>query len=235
ASFALYWRRSADLARRTRWWPAPRRRHVAVIEEGLSIRPYVQLLNTSAWTMYASDFDPERSHAELAAYLLAHGDRMAVSGEVATAAMHTAAWWLDRTDEECDAFTAAAARSFRPDAAAVQAIATALPWLRQLRHETLRPPGIVSPHRPIPSTGLLVPRTLEAEPAGLVACWKDVAEKTLARYRAAWRSSGAAEAAALCEWLAADAPPLLVTGERGRIVWDPDTPERLGALRAAIK
>jgi len=57
ASFALYWKRSAALARRTRWWPAPRLRHVAVVGDAFSVRPYVQLLNTSAWTLYESDFE----------------------------------------------------------------------------------------------------------------------------------------------------------------------------------
>jgi hypothetical protein len=41
--------------------------------------------------------------------------------------------------------------------------------------------------------------------------------------------------AAVVEWLATDAPPLLVTAERGRVVWDPEHPERVGALRAALK
>jgi len=43
---------------------------------------------------------------------------MAVSGEVTTAALHTAAWWLERSDAECDAFAGAARRATRPDAAA---------------------------------------------------------------------------------------------------------------------
>jgi hypothetical protein len=34
-----------------------------------------------------------------------------------------AAWWLERTDEECVAFAAAAARATRPDAAGFRAIA----------------------------------------------------------------------------------------------------------------
>jgi hypothetical protein len=235
AAFSLYWRRSEALARRTSWWPAPRRRHVAIVGDPLSVRPYVQLLNTSAWTLYDADFDPERSHAELAAYLFALGDRMALSGEVATAAMHAAAWWLERSDAECEAFANAAARSSRPDAAGLQAIAAALPWLRRLRHETLKPPVIASPHRPIPATGLLVPRDIEAEPLALVARWKTVAEDTLARYRSACRCPGKTDAGALCDWLTADAPPLLVTSVGGRIVWDPEAPDRIGALRTELK
>jgi hypothetical protein len=208
---------------------------VAIVGEPLSVRPYVQLLNTGAWMLYDADFDPERSHPELAAYLLALGDRMALSGEVATAAIHAAAWWLERTDEECDAFARAAGSSSRPDAAGLRAVAASLPWLRRLRHETLKPLVIASPHRSIPATGLLVPPEVEAEPPALVARWKTVAEDTLARYRSACRSSGAAETRALCDWLTADAPPLLVTSAGGRIIWDPEVPSRLGGLRAELK
>ncbi len=234
-SFQLYWSRSAALAGRTRTWVAPRIRHVAIVDEPTSVRPYVQLLNTSAWLLYASDFDPERSDPELAAYLFAHGDRMALTGEVTLAALHNAVWWFDRTEDECAAFATAAARSSRPDAAGFVAVANALPWLRRLRHETLDPPLVVSPHRSIPGTGLLVPQALEHEPRGLVDAMTAAARQAVDTYRRAWSTSPDAEIAALVQWLATDAPPLLVTAERGRVVWDPDHPDRVGAMRSASK
>src|SRR5262249_51560762 len=107
AGFARYWERSASLARPTTAWPPPRRRHVAVVREPLGVRPYASLLNTSAWLLYDSDVDPARSDPELLACLLAHGDWMAQTGEVAYAALRGAAWWLERSDEECAAFAAA--------------------------------------------------------------------------------------------------------------------------------
>ena len=234
-SFALYWTRSAELAARTRTWMPPRIRHVAVVGEGDAVRPYAQLLNTSAWTMYAVDFDPEASDPELAAYLLAHGDRMAIAGEVTLVALHSAAWWLVRSDDECAAFTAAAERSTRPDADGLRAIAAALPWLRRLKHETLDPPRIVSPHRAIPGTGLLVPRALEHEPRTLVDAWRTAARQALDAYGRRWRASPAAAVEATVQWLASDVPPVLVTAERGRIVWDPEHPERHGTLRTILK
>jgi hypothetical protein len=234
-AFALYWSRSSMLASRTRTWMPPRLRHVALVYEPTTVRPYVQLLNTSAWTLYASDFDPALSHSEFAAYLFAHGDRMALSGEVTLAALHNAAWWFERSDDECAAFAAAAARSTRPDAAGFQALASALPWLRRLRHETLNPPLIVSPHRAIPGTGLLVPQALEHEPRALVDGWATAAQHAMLVYKTAWQASSARAITDVCEWLAGDAPPLLVTAERGRIVWDPEHPDRLGAFRTALK
>src|SRR5436853_6904255 len=50
-AFALYWSRSAALAARMRTWMTPRIRHVAVVDDPTSVRPYVQLLNTSAWML----------------------------------------------------------------------------------------------------------------------------------------------------------------------------------------
>ena len=235
AAFSLYWARGTALASRTRHWLAPRRRHVAVVRDPRAVRPYVHLLNTSAWLLYACDLDPARSHAELVAYLLVHGDRTAATGEVTAAAVETASWWLERTDAECDAFATAAAQSPRPDGDAFRALATALPWLRRLRHETVRPSIAGTPHRPIPGTGLLVPRPLEAEPPALVRTWTAVARRTLADYRAAWRGADPAATEVLCDWLAADVPPLLVTGAGNRIVWDPEAPDRLTALRAELR
>jgi hypothetical protein len=125
--FGRYWSRAASLARRATGWPPPRRRHVAVVREPLAVRPYASLLNTSAWLLYAADVDPARSDPEFLAALLAHGDWMASTGEVAYAAVRGAAWWLERSDPECDAFAAAAERSTRPDAAASRALVVAAP------------------------------------------------------------------------------------------------------------
>ncbi|MCW5891311.1 MAG: hypothetical protein KIT14_12275 [bacterium] len=214
----------------------PRRRHLAVVTgDALAVRPYAQLLNTSAWLLYEADVDPATSDPELLAWLLALGDRMAATGEVTLAAVQTAAWWLERSDAECAAFAAAARRSTRPDADAVRATADAVPWLRRLAHETLRPPALLGAHRPVPGTGLLVPAHLETEPPALVARWTTVARSTVAAFQGRWRVRDPAVTAALLDWLAGDAPPLLVVGERGRIVWDPATPDRLGPLRAVLR
>src|SRR5262249_18924146 len=153
AGFARYWERSASLARRTATWPPPRRRHVAVVRQPRGVRPWVQLLNTSAWLVYASDLDPTCSDAEFLAFLLAHGDWMAQTGEVAFAAVRGAAWWLERSDDECAAFAAAAARSTPPDAAAWRALADALPRLRPLRPQAPPPPPVLSPRPAVPRTG----------------------------------------------------------------------------------
>ena len=235
AAWTRYWQRSADLARRTRTWPVPRRRHVAVVTQPDAVRPYVQLLNTSAWLVYAADVDPAISDPEFLAFVLALGDRMTRTGEVTTAPVQAAAWWLERNDDECAAFAAAASRSTRPDAAAYVAVADALEWLRRVHHAELHPPIPATPVRPIPDTGLLVPAPIEAEPPRLVGTWKRIAAGVIADYHARWRRSDPGLVTNLCEWLAAEAPPLLVVAEPDRIVWDPETSDRIGAVRGVLK
>jgi hypothetical protein len=78
-----------------------------VVGDPLSVRPYAQLLNTSAWMLQAADLDPATLHPELLAYLLAAGDWMALTSEVSGTAVRTGLWWPERTDAECTAFAAA--------------------------------------------------------------------------------------------------------------------------------
>jgi hypothetical protein len=233
--FRAYWERGAALAARTRTWPPPRLRHVAVVAgEPLAVRPYVQLLNTSAWMLYAADLDPATSHSELLAYLLAVGDRLAISGQVGAAAVQTALWWLERSDEECAAFASAAQRSTRPDADALRAVAAALGWLRRLHHDPLRRPAVVAQYRRVPGTGLLVSPGLMEEPPALAERCDTVAAGVLAAYRTRQHQPGGARAGELCTWLASAAPPFLVMAGT-HVLWDPERPERVGALRRALE
>jgi hypothetical protein len=158
AAFGLYWDRAAALARKTPIRP-PRRRSIAVLRDGARVRPYASLLNTSAFVLHESDLDPERSHPELAAYALLAGDRMVETGEVTRVVLDLAPYWLERSPAEVRAFAAAAAASISSDGSMFRLVADALPWLRELRHETLRPPRM-GRHRLVPGTGLLVPRRL---------------------------------------------------------------------------
>jgi hypothetical protein len=210
-AFTRYWHRTSDLAARVAGWAPPRLRHIAVLDPPDAVHPYAQLLNASAWTLYSADLDPDRSHPELVAYLLAHGDRMTTTGEVTMAALHNAAWWRERSDAECAAFATAAAASIRPDADAFRALAGALGWLRR-------------PHR-------------DDEPAAtaLSERWATVARAAVATYEARWRGSDLAAQNALLDWLAGTAPPLLVVAGDGRVLWDPHAAARVAALRAELK
>lgn len=213
----------------------PRLRHVGVLHDAWSVRPYVQILNTSAWLLDDSDLDPEVSTSEFLAYLLVHGDRMAITGEVTRAALLNAAYWIGRTDAECQSFSAAAARSRRPDGDAFRTLSAALPWLRQVSHETLRPPQLVSAYRSIPDSGLFVRNDLAEQPPALVEEWASIANRTVAQFRARQSNADATHVARLCQWLATERPRLLVCGQRDRILWDPEAPERTARLRNELK
>jgi hypothetical protein len=232
AAFALYWRRATALAGIAGLRP-PRRRSIAVVRGGAELRPYAPLLNTSTWTVYESDLDPERSHAELIAYALVRGDRMAETGEVTRAALDLAVYWIGRNDAETRAFTAAARASESPEGPEFRLVADALPWLRELRHEKLRPPR-VGQHRAIPGTGLLVPRRHESRPDELVERGRARAHEAVARFHARFRTPGGPALRRLAEWLADESPPLLVTAAHGRIVWDPVSPGRSELLAEAL-
>jgi len=235
-ALALYWERSSALAQRSRAWPAPRLRHVALVRDSGAVRPYAQMLNTSAWTLYAGDVDPLTSNPELAAYLLVHWDHMAVTGEVTMAAVHSAAYWFDRSDAECAAFAAAVERSQRPDAEALRAVARSTVWLRQLRHESLRPPPPASAarYRTIPNTGLMVPIALERDPPELVERWRATARDAVVRFHRQWKQPDAAAAGQLLAWLESERPPLLVAHDE-RILWSPEEPRQVGALRQRLR
>jgi len=231
AAFGLYWSRSTGLARRVRSWPPPRLRHIAVLREPLSIHLYAQLLNTSAWTLYESDLDPAGSHAEFAAYLLAHGDRMALTGEVTTAALLNAAWWTERSGAECARFAAAAASSTRPDAGAFQALAAAVPWLRRIQHAGTR--GAANAQRSRTGAAPWVPAPHRAAARQLVDDWTTAAHAAVAAYAARWSGIDAKAVAALADWLARSAPSVLIS-RRGAVLWDPAASADLGRLRAAL-
>jgi hypothetical protein len=232
--FALYWSRLEELARRCRELSPPRLRNVGVVHDPAAVRPYTSILNTSTLTLYASDLDPARSDPELVAYVLAHGDRVADVGEVTLAAVHLAPWWFERSVAERDAFRTAAFAATRPDAAVYRAIADALPWLRELRHAQLRPPRTPGGHRPIPGTGLLVPRAHEHEPDALVAACRTGARDALGGFLARYRDPDPDAAHELVRWLVNEAPPLVVTGRGGAILWDPDRAADTSAVAAAI-
>lgn len=230
AGLDRYWTRYEDLATHARYLRPPRLRNVGVVRESASVRPYSQILNESTCTLYIEDLDPRSSHAEFVAYLLALGERMAETGEILRAAIHLAPWWFDRTDEEKDAFVAAARRSTRPDAALYRAIADAVPWLAQLRHRRLRPPRKGGGHREIPGTGLLVPRAVEREPDRLLSRVQAEASRNLGSFQERYRGDDEGTVAELARWLTDDRPPVVVTDGRRSIVWDPDAAPDPSAL-----
>lgn len=57
AALPRYWERCERLASRSRAWPHPRIRNIAIVDPSTAIPPYVQLLNTSTWTLFDCELD----------------------------------------------------------------------------------------------------------------------------------------------------------------------------------
>lgn len=231
--FATYWARAGVLARRASPWPPPRRRHAAIVTgDPLAVPLDVPVLNHNAWLLFADDLG-EHGSPELVAWLLAVADWASLTGELSMAPVRAAAWWILTPEEAEASFARGAQASTRPDAGSLRAVAESIPWLRRLGHVSLRPPRD-APGRPIPGTGLRVPPELEPEPPRLASACAEAVRDALARRRAAFRAPPGRAVAALGDWLRETRPPLLVAAGRERLVWDPEQPEALDALTAAL-
>jgi hypothetical protein len=232
--FAKYWERGSALIAATGAWPSPRVRNIGIARDALTLRPYAQVLGTSTWTLYECDLDPASSHAELVAYVLALGDWMAMTGEVTQAGVRSAMWWATTDEPARRAFCEAAARSTRPDADSLRAVASALPWIDGLRHRVMRPPQAADRCREIPGTGILVPDAIEAEPQKLVDVFGANALAAVKTHRSGWKGNAATEIEVLCRWLTTESPLVVVTDETGRPLWDPDDAAITDRLERAL-
>ena len=236
-AFRLYRARVAALAARApqHWFP-PRLQHVCVVTAPRRVRPYFQPLNKCSWLLQATDFDPEISTVEFATYQFVHAERMGLLQEVTQTAVWNLAYWLERNDAEIAAFCDGCARSPRPDAAGFRALAEAMPWIRRLHHRTVRPPRVVTPEPPVElaHTGLLMPRAQQPQLDHLVRRWTLAAQSAMEAFHATYARRGRDRAGELCAWLGEHRPSVLVTGGDGRVVWDPERPTEMRAIRAAL-
>ncbi len=229
-SVALYCSRSESISARTEAWPKPRIRNLGIAESDSGVRPYAQVLNTSTWTIYDCDVDPEISHEELAAYVLALADWMSMTGEVSEVPMRSAAWWIECGQGDVQSFVEAASCSKRPDAEMLCAVAESTSWLSLLHHRDLKPAPEQTVVRGIPGTGLQVAANIEAGPPELVERCRRSALSAVDAYRRRWQGHDDSRVASLLEWLAASRPMLVVAGDSGRTLWDCAEPQRTDEL-----
>lgn len=244
---ATYWQRATELYQRApdSWFP-PRLQHLCIVLDPERVRPYTQPFHESSWVVYASDFDPAVSNVEHATYQLLHAERLGTSRDMAMAVICAMSYWLLRDDAEVEAFATACHRSPRPDAAAFRRLAEALPWVRTLYHDPLRrPPAELRPSlRRVAEAGLWVPAELQPRLRALVPALRDDAAAVMERYLAAMASAPATDPAValaagpvehVCDWLENARPRVQVTDEHGAVLWDPDAPHELSALRRALE
>lgn len=246
-AYATYWERATELhARAPETWFPPRRQNLAVVLRPEHTRPYYQPFHKSSWMLYASDFDPSTSNLEHATYQLLHAERLSTSRDIAMAIICGMSYWLLSSDEQIEAFGEAAAASPRPDARAFQRLADAMPWVRALVHDPLRPPASTeagSALRPIREAQLYVTPEQASALQALVPRLRQDAAAVMERYLEATATAPATDIAIalapspadhVCRWLSEHRPPLLVVDERDQTLWDPKAPRDTAALRAAI-
>lgn len=228
AGLALYWERATELAEQTPTWPSPRIRNLGVVTQPELLRPFAQVLNTSTWTLYATDLQPEHSNPELIAYLLALGDWMAMTGEVTQAPLRSAAWWITATPAAKADLARAASSGTSPDAASLIATAEALSWIDELQHRDLTPalkngngtPEPASEFREVPGTGLFVPLALAEKPVAWVGACRQSAIIAVESFRNAWPRASGSSVKQFCQWIEAERPTVVLHGNEREVIWD---------------
>lgn len=214
------------------WFP-PRKQNICVVVDAERTRPYYLPFNKASWLVYADDFAPDES-PELAIYLLLHTERLCLTQSPTAAVAHNLGYWLQRSEAEIAGFASGAERSRRPDAEAFRALAQAQAWIGALHHPTLRPLA-GAPDEPlgrIPNTGLLASRAMQPHLIELVRAFRETTAEVARRYFAAWEGEPAPER--VTGWLREAAPRVLVTGESGAVLWDPDAPGDVAAANEAL-
>ncbi len=235
-AFRSYQRWSSDLsALAPAYWPPPRVQHVCVVTAPKRVRPYFQPFNKNSWLMYASDFRPETSSVDFAAYLFLHAERMGLLREIEPTLIANLGCFLTLEPDEVDRLVDGCRRTTRPDAPAFRALADAIPSILRLHHETLKPPLVAGlGAMPIPNTGVIVDVAEQPAITAVHRAWVEAALDVLLRHRAAHAQPAADRGERIVAWLARERPPLIVTGAEWRMLWDPEMPDDLDPLRAAL-
>lgn len=236
-AFALYWRRARELAALApRFWLPPRAQNVCVALDPVRVRPFFQPLGRSSCLLEHGDFLPGTSSLEFATYQLFHVERQNLLQQVVPALLHDLGYWLVRSRAERDDFRAGCRRARDGQAQGWRALARALEWIPQCFHESLKPPPAAyeEPLVTIPGTGFLVLQRFQGESDELQRKWREAAEQRTKDYFAAHASCRDGDAQELVAWLRSERPLVLVTGQKGEILWDPQRPEHTERVHSEL-
>jgi len=241
ASFARVHRMATALAAAAPdVYPPPRLSNIALLADSHQGHPYFRPFIGMSLVLYATDFDPESSSIEHAAYQLIVAERLGQTKRAGLAALEALPYLSSLSAEATADFCTGAARSKRPDAEAARLVAAALPVLL----DKLRCDGLVEDRKPpsgyarIKGTPLVVSLDVVPVIQGLVkrldAIAVEVAEQHYTRQRA--RTADLPSASdRLLAYLNHSCPRLLIVdGPNGRLLWDPQKPAELTAIAAAI-
>ncbi len=215
----------------------PRLTNVMVVRDAETTRPYFQPFVQMCSVVYATDLDPAQSSAEHAAFQLLVAERLGQLRRYGLALLASLPLLLSLTPEQAAGFTRGACLSERPDRATSHRLAELLPSLRA----NLVAEGAGLEGEPpegygrVRGTTLAALRTFAPELAALGKLAEGAATSVACAYlerQAA--ASGRHEDEAVAR-LERERPLVLVTAESGEILWDPERPAEVAALRAALE
>ncbi len=234
-ALVLYRERVADLFARARdsWFP-PRRQNLCIITAPAATRPYCQPFDHASWPLYLSDFDPRTSSLEHAVFQIVHTERLGITRHLGRTFVAGLSWFLVRTPAELTDFAEGCARSTRPDTAAFRVLADALPWIGELRHDSLAPPAadageLMSFER------LLVPEALGARLLELCQRFDAETQHAIERYRAEQRRPLGLIPPQPRAWLQEHRPHVVLVDGDGRTLWEPAQPHASEEIDAALQ
>lgn len=233
--FALWWSRAEELQKKApRAWLAPRVQIVAVATQPL--RPFFQPIHGASWLVYRDDFEPEVASEERGVFAFVLAEHMGWLAQILPGYLASLSYFLLRSEEELARFRADCERLRRPDAGAWKAVAGLLEHLRGAHHPELRPRVLQGPPElELAGSGLAFPQEKRHPVEGFVRRLKQELERTVQTHYGRFAARGPEPLARFLAWLAEERPELLVTGERGALLWDPRTPADTGRLQSALR
>tara|TARA_B100000315_G_C14587773_1_gene594031 strand:- start:3024 stop:4745 length:1722 start_codon:yes stop_codon:yes gene_type:complete len=235
-AFSTYWTRALGLHEKApRFWFPPRVQHVCIVTKPHCIRPYYLPFNNNSWALHASDFDPSFSTLEFATYQFFHVERMALLQEIGPASLAAnISYFLTLSPKQLRDFSLGCRKTSRPDAKGFRTLAEAMSWIQKLYHEQIKRPTRALPRaRVMRETGLILPSNLVNKMEHLLQSWLHCASNVIQQYRKTYTRLSV-QKTKISTWLSEIQPPLLVTGNKGKILWDPDAPEDTAALQASL-
>ncbi len=219
AMIAAYSNRAAQLGQSSAQWFHPRIQHLCLVTNGVTTRPYFQPFHGSSWLLYLDDISESTSSIELSIFLLFQAERQYLQQQIGASLMSNLGYFLILTQTQIDDFCAGCRRSTRPDAAAYQALAEAMPMVRSLHHELFKQPQQVLPGYQRLANGLIATAAQQQQLAALQQQWIGSVESVVSLHRSVNQIPSARSGQALMVWLESQAPHLVLAGEEGELLW----------------
>ncbi|NKI36564.1 hypothetical protein HFP89_15440 [Wenzhouxiangella sp. XN79A] len=219
AMITAYCTRARTLAGASRQWFPPRVQHLCLVRDGVRTRPYFQPFHASSWLLYSDDIAEATSSLEFAIFLLFQAERQYLQQQVGASLLTNLPYLLILNAEQLADFLEGCRRTTRPDAEGYRALAEALPWIRELHHERFNPPVPRRSGDRRLANGLIVTPEQQQRLDTLHRRWMASIESVVVAHRASTGAPSAASGRKLLEWLEAASPHLVLTGERGEVLW----------------